>query len=142
MLSRPVALVVVSSVAFLLVALLLWNASADSAGGNVIASSDAGGKIVFTSNRDDPNSATCSQFFCNHEIYVMNADGSGQTRLTDNPASDTQPAWSPDGSRIVFTSNRDEPNPSTCSHFLCNHEIYVMNADGSGHHRARRPETP
>jgi len=50
----------------------------------------------------------------------MNADGSNQTRLTDNPAADWGPSWSPDGSRIVFVSNRDE-----------NVEIYTMNADGS-----------
>jgi TolB protein len=31
----------------------------------------------------------------NLEVYVMNADGSGQTRLTDNPAADGSPAWSP-----------------------------------------------
>jgi len=68
------------------------------------------GKIAFTSDRDG-----------NHEVYVMNADGSGQTRLTDNPAADALPAWSPDGSRIAFTSDRDG-NP----------EVYVMNADGSG----------
>ena len=68
------------------------------------------GRIAFTSNRDG-----------NDEIYVMNADGTGVTRLTDNPASDQQPAWSPDGSRIAFTSNRDG-----------NFDIYVMNADGTG----------
>jgi Tol biopolymer transport system component len=53
------------------------------------------------------------------EIYVMNADGSGQTRLTNNDASDGDPSWSPDGSQIVFTSNRDDGN----------FDIYVMNAD-------------
>ena len=31
----------------------------------------------------------------NFEVYVMNADGSGQTRLTDNPAEDAFPSWSP-----------------------------------------------
>jgi dipeptidyl aminopeptidase/acylaminoacyl peptidase len=67
-------------------------------------------RIAFGSNRDG-----------NFEIYAMNADGSGQTRLTDNPASDHAPAWSPDGSKIAFRSYRDE-----------NAEIYVMNADGSG----------
>ena len=51
----------------------------------------------------------------------MNADGTAQTRLTTDPAEDTQPAWSPDGSKIVFTSDRDG-----------NGEIYLMNADGSG----------
>ena len=51
----------------------------------------------------------------------MNADGSGQTRLTDNDRSDFEPAWSPDGAMIVFISTRDG-----------NREIYVMNADGTG----------
>ena len=67
------------------------------------------GKIVFASDRDG-----------NEEIYVMNADGSQVTRLTDDPAQDQFPAWTPDGRRIAFVSNRDG-NP----------DIYVMNADGS-----------
>jgi Tol biopolymer transport system component len=41
-------------------------------------------KIAFTSGRDG-----------NAEIYVMNADGTNQTRLTINPANDFDPAWSP-----------------------------------------------
>jgi len=56
-------------------------------------------------------------------IFVMNADGSGQTRLSDYPSSDRNPAWSPGGSKIVFMSDRDG-----------NYEIYVMNADGTGQH--------
>jgi Tol biopolymer transport system component len=69
----------------------------------------ANGKIAFTSSRDG-----------NHEVYVMNADGSAQTALTGNPASDSQPAWSPDGSKLAFTSDRDGT-----------YDIYFMNADGS-----------
>ena len=42
-----------------------------------------------------------------HEIYVMNADGSNQTRLTNNPADDFYPSFSGDGSKIAFVSNRD-----------------------------------
>jgi Tol biopolymer transport system component len=74
-----------------------------------------GGKIVFVSNRD------VYEHYGDREVYVMNADGSGQTNLTSRPGIDQGPAWSPDGSRIVFTSSRDG-----------NFEIYVMNADGSG----------
>ena len=38
------------------------------------------------------------------EIYVMDADGSNQTRLTNIPNYDSRPSWSPDGSRIAFYS--------------------------------------
>jgi len=58
---------------------------------------------------------------------VMDADGSNQTRLTRDPADDSGPAWSPDGSRIAFMSYRDR-----------NDEIYVMDADGSNQTRLTR----
>jgi WD40 repeat protein len=53
-------------------------------------------------------------------IYVMEADGSNQVRLTDQ-AYDNAPDWSPDGARIAFTSSRDGAT-----------DIWVVNADGSG----------
>jgi len=65
-------------------------------------------KIAFVSERDG-----------NSEIYLMEADGSNQKRLTNNSAGNVSPSWSPDGSQIAFTSGRDG-NP----------EIYIMNADG------------
>jgi TolB protein len=58
----------------------------------------------------------------NDEIYVMNADGSDQTNLSNNDADDFNPSWSPDGERIAFASDRDNGN----------FDIYIMNADGSG----------
>ena len=70
------------------------------------------GRIAFGSDRDERS---------NNDIYVMNADGSGVTRLTDNPGLDDNPSWSPDGGRIAFHSDRDG-----------NYDIYVMKADGSG----------
>ena len=84
-----------------------------------------GTKIAFMSNRDDPNPDTCygPSSSCNWEIYTMNADGTGQTRITNNPAEDQTPAWSPDGAEIVFTSDRGTPR------FF---DVYKMNADGSG----------
>ena len=50
----------------------------------------------------------------------MNADGTGATRLTNHPALDCAPAWSPSGAKIAFDSNRDGK-----------FDIYVMNADGT-----------
>ena len=50
----------------------------------------------------------------------MNSDGSNPTRLTNNPAQDTAPRWSPDGSNIAFGTNRDG-----------DWEIYTMFADGT-----------
>ncbi|HVH08461.1 MAG TPA: PKD domain-containing protein [Gemmatimonadales bacterium] len=55
----------------------------------------------------------------NSQIYVMNADGSGVTRLTNDAGTDIEPAWSPDGARIAFYSTGDS-------------SIDVVNADGTG----------
>src|SRR5438552_15997250 len=57
----------------------------------------------------------------NVDIYVMAPDGSGLTRLTNDPASDAFPYWSPDGQRLAFYSERDGQG-----------DVYIMNADGSG----------
>ena len=69
-----------------------------------------GTKIAFTSFRDG-----------NAEIYVMNKDGGGLRRMTNNPMIDTSPTWSPTGSQLAWVSDRTG-NP----------KIYVMNADGTG----------
>ena len=50
----------------------------------------------------------------------MNSDGTNQTRITNNPGNDGPSSWSPDGSKIAFSSDRDG-----------NSEIYTMNADGT-----------
>ncbi|HWL33483.1 MAG TPA: hypothetical protein VNP89_07750, partial [Gaiellaceae bacterium] len=72
-----------------------------------------GRRIVFTSNRDQQA-----------EIYVMNANGSGQNRLTRRGGDDWAPDVSPDGKQIAFTQL-----PGT---------IWTMNADGSGLKRLTR----
>ena len=65
--------------------------------------------IVFTTFRDG-----------NAEIYGMTANGKKQTRLTDHPAADLHPSWSPDGKKIAFTSYRNGGN----------RQIFVMDSDG------------
>jgi Tol biopolymer transport system component len=88
------------------------NLSNSSLGDDLIpAWSPDGKKIVFASFRDGGGD----------ETYVMNADGTGQTRLTINKAFDDSGAFSPDGKKIAFASDRDG-----------NSEIYVMNPDGTG----------
>jgi len=70
----------------------------------------ANGKIAFTSDRDG-----------NREIYVMNPDGTKQTRLTNNNIIDDHPKWSPDGKKIAFLSQ----------HASGAFAIFLMNADGT-----------
>src|SRR5258705_13123849 len=79
-----------------------------------VVQTGSGQKIVFGSVRNGGN----------HDIFVMDTDGSNQTRLTSHLAYDDQPRWSPNGAKIVFMSGRDG-----------NFEIYSMNADGSGQTR-------
>jgi Tol biopolymer transport system component len=71
------------------------------------------GRIAFTSYRDG-----------NGEIYVMDAAGTWLDRLTHDPAHDIHPAWSPDGTRIAFASDRHKRGRD--------YDLYAMNADGSG----------
>jgi Tol biopolymer transport system component len=73
----------------------------------------------------------------NYEIFVMNADGSGVTRLTNFEGDDGWPAWSPDGTRIAFSSIRDDCAYSEATDCESTgdigefHTLYVMNPDGS-----------
>jgi Tol biopolymer transport system component len=64
--------------------------------------------IVFASDREG-----------NLEIYSIQPDGSGLTRLTTDPEVDSDPSWSPDGTQIAFRSRRGGSS-----------DIYVMQADG------------
>ena len=76
-------------------------------------------RIVFTAER--PGHFR-SKFGITDEIYVMDADGKNQQRLTENRKNDWFPSWSPDGERIAFAADRKGDSE--------NLDIYVMDADG------------
>ncbi len=90
-----------------------------SSGGHKVSFSPSwspdGAKIAYVSDKNQEG---------NYDIYVMNADGSNQQRLTSNLDIDSSPVWSKTGSKIFFQSERDG-----------NNEIYTMNADGSNQQR-------
>lgn len=59
------------------------------------------------------------------ELWVMNADGSNQRQITQLGGANFGPSWTPDGHRIIFSSNY--PNPHSR-----NFDLYIVNLDGSG----------
>jgi Tol biopolymer transport system component len=89
-----------------------------------------GRRLAFASVRDR-NGKLCSSDECwfAGEVYSAAADGSDLRRLTDNEGDDAGPRWSPDGSRILFTSDRNLPSRGGIRHQA--EEVYSIAADGS-----------
>ena len=107
---------------------LLMLAAAALAPGHAAAQSETekraaspNGKIIFQSTQGGDGIV--------NDIYVMEADGKHQTRLTDDPGDDVSAQWSPQGNRIAFLSDRRGGG----------YEIYLMNADGSNQRPLRDP---
>ncbi|HEY6090822.1 MAG TPA: Ig-like domain-containing protein [Gemmatimonadales bacterium] len=86
-------------------------AASDTTSASDPAFSPDGSRIAFVSQRDG-----------NAEIYVMNADGSGATRLSNDPQADGHPVFTADGQTIVFHSSRTAGKQ----------QIWTINVDGSG----------
>ncbi len=73
--------------------------------------SDGSDRIVFASNLADPKGR-------DFDLYAVNADGTGLTRLTFNPTFDGFPMFSPDGKRLAFCSNRHNGKPGETNVFV------------------------
>ncbi|NNF06218.1 MAG: hypothetical protein HKN21_05620, partial [Candidatus Eisenbacteria bacterium] len=67
-------------------------------------------------------------------IYVMNANGSNKRLVLENGAANFAPYFFPDGERIIFSSNMDDPRGR-------NFDLYMVNKDGSGLERVTYNET-
>ena len=78
-----------------------------------------GKRIAFSARREGHVE---NNFGITYEIYVMDADGGNEQRLTENRNNDWDPVWSPDGKRIAFIADRKGD--------LVQFDIYVMDADG------------
>ncbi len=76
-----------------------------------------GKRIIFRADRDRKDYL---------QIYVINADGTGEAQLTSNDAVNWAPYWHPNGKTIVFT---------TSLHGHRNYEVYLMNVETRAFHR-------
>jgi hypothetical protein len=83
-----------------------------------------GSRLAVVDERDR-NGMGCGEDECtiNGEIYVINPDGSNAIRLTHTKTGEQSPSWSPDGARILFSSNLNYPDGYS-------HEIYSISASG------------
>jgi LPXTG-motif cell wall-anchored protein len=116
--SVPYSRTVLATVAFLLVFVLVsaFSASVQRTAGAQQTTTPAvhNGKIAFAGIHPEDADTTN-----NWDIYTVNADGSGLVKITNTPAIDVDPAWSPDGKKIAFMSNRANSL-----------DIFIMDADG------------
>jgi len=94
------------------------------------------GKIVYVKQGTEPSDNCDLQSGCD-DLWVMDADGTNQTNLTNTPdTNEGQPAWSPDGTKIAFTGPGDLNEDGSGGLG----DIYVMDADGTN--RTNLTDTP
>ncbi len=87
------------------------------------------GRIAFVSDRDG-----------NNEIYLMNSDGADALNLTNNPANDRHPSWSPDGRQLAFASRRDDDNFEIYRLDIASQAVTRLTETGSDNRPAWSPD--
>lgn len=79
------------------------------------------GRIVWSTSRDN-----------NHDIYIMNADGTDPKALTKGSKTDWYPRFSPDGKQVIFTRSILDWTNEMDANFPERWDTWVINADGTG----------
>jgi len=81
-----------------------------------------GKNLAFVSDEEEPDPANCGNKpeGCINQIYIMDMESSNVTQLTNDPSNNESPSWSPDGTQLVFHSDKDGT-----------FDIYIINSDGS-----------
>jgi TolB protein len=115
----------------LAVPLDLWVMNADGSNKKMILKNGAtnfapswhpdGKRIIFSSNMDDWRE-DIKQYGHNFELYLINIDGTGLERITFNKVFDSFPMFSPDGKKLVFSSNRNPLKPRQTDIFIADWE--------------------
>ena len=92
-------------------------------------------QIVFRGRHPQPGRPEFTEYFAllkdglwrptSTELYIMNADGSHLRQITDNGAANFAPFWTPDGKRLIFSSNLHNVKGR-------NFDLFLINADRSG----------
>ena len=102
-----------------------------------------GKRIVYRANHPEgpEELATYDEIIQEHlvrptrlEIFVMNADGSDQRQITRNGKANFAPFFHPDGKRIIFSSNQNDPKGR-------NFDLFLIHDDGSGQEQVTHSET-
>jgi Tol biopolymer transport system component len=125
----------------------VWTANPDLTAAHQLTSGNAysgfatwspeGSRIAFDSNRSDPDPTDGMGV---NDVFTMRADGTDVQKLTDSVGFSGDPAWSPDGTLIVFDANRGvvsgDPEPPSA---LPDLSIFAIRADGTGMQRITAP---
>jgi Tol biopolymer transport system component len=101
-----------------------WSPGGDrivfASGRSIFVSVQAGVDSVEIAAAEDEYLEPYDDVTFDHEIFLIDPDGSNLVQLTRSPSFDTDPAWSPDGNKIAFVSNRDGSD-----------DIWFMDIDGT-----------